>query len=229
MRMRSCARGVVGAVLCVTLTACSGWTGGGASPSARSTEAVVGTQAPTDAWGYTRCPGISDEALEAMFGPDYYVTTYPRNGQDASVCWVKVRGERGSVLSVEFWYVYGGRDPWETAQLPMGRYGSDFSFEGVEGSGRANVDKGPDARYGSTVFTCGDHYLALGADNLSPMKGDPRANLINLTQSALPWLCGDEPIPGLGRTMEEIRPPYAQPTTDAATTPADTSAAPTGE
>lgn len=110
----------------------------------------------------------------------------------------------------------------------MGRYGSDFSFEGVEGSGRANVDKGPDVRYGSTLFTCGDHYLALRAHDLSLMKGDPKANLINLTQSALPWLCGEEPVPGWGRTMEEARPSYAHPTADAQTTPAEPSAAPTG-
>lgn len=226
--MRSGVRGVAAAALCVMLSACNGWADGGASPSARSTQAVVSTQAPTDEGSYSRCPGIPDEALEAMFGPHYYVTTYPRNGQDASVCWVDVSDGDAPVLYVEFWYIYDDRDLWDTSGLAMGRYGSDFSFEGVEGSGRANVDKGPDARYGSTLFTCGDHYLALSAHDLSLMKGDPKANLTNLTQSALPWLCGEEPVPGWGRTMEEARPPYAHPTADAQTTPAEPSAAPTG-
>lgn len=90
--MRSGVRGVAAAALCVMLSACNGWADGAASPSARSTQAVVSTQAPTDEGSYSRCPGIPDEALEAMFGSRYYVTTYPRNGQDAYVCWMKLGG-----------------------------------------------------------------------------------------------------------------------------------------
>ena len=40
------------------------------------------------------------------------------------------------------------------------------------------------------------------------MRGDMKANLVDLTHSTLPWLCGSAPIPGLGETLGEYRPPF---------------------
>lgn len=38
------------------------------------------------------------------------------------------------------------------------------------------------------------------------LHSDVRTDLINLTQSALPWLCQGEPIPDLDHTIDERRP-----------------------
>ena len=91
----------------------------------------------------------------------------------------------------------------------MGNTHSTFSFPDVDGFGEARIDTGPNVHYGTTVFTCKDHYPALTVDEFSLTRGDVRTNLINLTQSALPWLCQDQPIPRLNQTMERARPPWA--------------------
>ena len=52
--------------------------------------------------------------------------------------------------------------------------------------------------------------MALGSrvTCLRALRGDMKANLVDLTHSTLPWLCGSAPIPGLGKTMEEYRPQF---------------------
>ena len=85
---------------------------------------------------------------------------------------------------------------------------STFSFDGVDGKGEAKVDEGSNPEVGTTVYTCGDRQLILAASDGSAMRGDMKANLVDLTHSTLPWLCGSAPIPGLGETLEEYRPPF---------------------
>ncbi|PHP51311.1 urea ABC transporter substrate-binding protein [Actinomyces ruminis] len=119
--------------------------------------------------------------------------------------------------------MYDDRGPWDGGSLAWGREASTFTFDGIEGQGEAHTSS-PGAKYdyGSTVFTCGDHYLAMSIRHASVMAGDMRENLIALTQSALPWLCQDQPIPGLGKTMEQARPYYAYPTPLPSPTPTNT-------
>lgn len=205
-----CALRVVGwcAVVCLVLAACSApWRAG--APATPAATAVVAATAPSDPHDYT-CPGIPDEALKAMFGQEATIST-PRTGAffKGAECWVKVPERKSLIFYSAIGYIYKDRDPWTSNMVALGNTHSTFSFPEVDGFGEARIDTGPDAHYGTTVFTCKDHYLALTVDEFSLTRGDVRTNLINLTQSALPWLCQDQPIPGLGQTMEQARPPWA--------------------
>lgn len=203
-------------VACLVLSGCAGWPVG-SEATARSTVPVVSSVAPTDPGVGYKCPGIPDSALDAMLGTDYRVEVYPGNQLTCSI-WVDDSSvsASGLVLFVKFWFSYEGSGPWDKGNVASGSYESDFSFEGVEGEGEAVIDEdrgdGEEVRYGSTVFTCGDRYLVLSVYSIAAVRGDVKGNLVNLTHSTLPWLCGDEPVPGRGQTMEEIRPDYAQPT-----------------
>ena len=145
-----------------------------------------------------------------MFGQEATIST-PRTGAffKGSECWVRVPERKSLIFYSAIGYIYKDRDPWTSNMVALGNTHSTFSFPDVDGFGEARIDTGPDAHYGTTVFTCEDHYLVLNVDEFSLTRGDVRANLINLTQSALPWLCQDQPIPGLGQTMEQVRPPWA--------------------
>lgn len=143
-----------------------------------------------------------------MFGQETTIST-PRTGVffKGSECWVRVPERKSLIFYSTIGYIYKDRDPWTSNMVALGNTHSTFSFPDVDGFGEARIDTGPDAHYGTTVFTCEDHYLVLTVGEFSLTRGDVRTNLINLTQSALPWLCQDQPIPGLDQTMEQARPP----------------------
>ncbi|WP_257210931.1 hypothetical protein [Actinomyces ruminis] len=199
---------------CLTLAACGLIPGSNqASPSAAPATAVVPTTAPTGENEKYTCPGIPDTALYAMFGPNITITTSDKNKTTPSECHVYYPGRDRMVFYSAFWYIFDDRQPSDEPLLSWGPEVSAFTFDGVDGEGEAHTSSpGAETDYGNTIYTCGDHYLALSIDHASVMAGDMRENLIALTQSALPWLCQDQPIPGLGKTMEEARPYYAYPT-----------------
>ena len=62
---------------------------------------------------------------------------------------------------------------------------------------------------GYSVFVCGDHYFKAEVLDLAAMNGDLNTNLENLTFIALPWLCQNQPVPGSGRTMGQIKQTYS--------------------
>lgn len=199
---------------CLALAGCSLIPGNSqASPSAAPATAVVPTTAPTGEGEKYTCPGIPDTALHAMFGPNITIRASDKNTTTATECRVDAPGQDSSVFYSTFWYIYNDRQPSDEPLLAWGLEVSTFTFDGVEGQGKARTSS-PGAKYdyGNTIYTCGDHYLAMIINHASVMAGDMRENLIALTQSALPWLCQDQPVPGLGKTMEQARPYYAYPT-----------------
>ncbi|WP_237564312.1 hypothetical protein [Actinomyces sp. 432] len=209
---------------CLALVGCSLIPGSNqASPSAAPATAVVPTTAPTGEDEKYTCPGIPNTALHAMFGPNITITASDKNITTASECRAYHPGRDRMVFYSAFWYIYDERGPWDHGSLAWGPEVSSFTFEGIDGEGEARTSSpGAETDYGSTAFTCGDHYLALRIDHASVMAGDMRENLIALTQSALPWLCQNQPIPGLDKTMEQARPYYAYPTPLPSPTPTST-------
>ena len=165
---------------------------------------VVPTSAPTDAGSYV-CAGIPSSSLKAMFGDGVKIVAASPDITNA-VCLVSVNGH--GVFTSKFRYVSGEYDGWASSYAIPGDVTSTFSFDGVDGKGEAKVDEGSNPEVGTTVYTCGDRQLILAASDGSAMRGDMKANLVDLTHSTLPWLCGSAPIPGLGKTMEEYRPPF---------------------
>lgn len=168
-----------------------------------SAVSVVPTVAPSDAADYV-CAGIPNSSLKAMFGDSVKVVAASPNITNA-VCLVSVDGQR--VFASEFRYAWADYGGWKSTYVIPGDVTSTFSFDGVDGEGEAKVDGGSSPEVGTTVYTCGDRQLILAASDGSAMRGDMKANLVDLTHSTLPWLCGSAPIPGLGETLEEYRPP----------------------
>ena len=205
--------GCVVVVVCVVVSGCSGVWRGDASPSPSpvpgSGPAVVGAVAPPGPEGYT-CSGLPDAAFTAMFGPE--ATAMATNSNiEGSNCWVEVPNSDFSsmVFYSRFGYLSSEYSPWDDPMLAIGNSLSSFSFPDVDGVGNAKIGVGENAPYGTTVFVCGEHYLSLSIKKFSAVRGDVRDNLVNLTESSLPWLCQDQPIPGLGQTMEQVRPRWA--------------------
>ena len=177
---------------------------GGTTHKVKETSAVsvVPTVAPSEAADYV-CAGIPSSSLKAMFGDGVKIVAA---SPDNAVCLVSVNGH--GVFTSKFRYVSGEYDGWASSYAIPGDVTSTFSFDGVDGKGEAKVDEGSNPEVGTTVYTCGDKQLILAASDGSAMRGDMKANLVDLTHSTLPWLCGSAPIPGLGKTMEEYRPQF---------------------
>ena len=190
---------------------------GGTTHKVKETSAVsvVPTVAPSEAADYV-CAGIPSSSLKAMFGDGVKIVAASPDITNA-VCLVSVNGH--GVFTSKFRYVSGEYDGWASSYAIPGDVTSTFSFDGVDGKGEAKVDEGSNPEVGTTVYTCGDRQLILAASDGSAMRGDMKANLVDLTHSTLPWLCGSAPIPGLGETLEEYRPPFlktASPSADGA-------------
>ena len=179
---------------------------GGTTHKVKETSAVsvVPTVAPSEAADYV-CAGIPRSSLKAMFGDGVKIVAASPDITNA-VCLVSVNGH--GVFTSKFRYVSGEYDGWASSYAIPGDVTSTFSFDGVDGKGEAKVDEGSNPEVGTTVYTCGDKQLILAASDGSAMRGDMKANLVDLTHSTLPWLCGSAPIPGLGKTMEEYRPQF---------------------
>ena len=179
---------------------------GGTTHKVKETSAVsvVPTVAPSEAADYV-CAGIPSSSLKAMFGDGVKIVAASPDITNA-VCLVSVNGH--GVFTSKFRYVSGEYDGWASSYAIPGDVTSTFSFDGVDGKGEAKVDEGSNPEVGTTVYTCGDKQLILAASDGSAMRGDMKANLVDLTHSTLPWLCGSAPIPGLGNTMEEYRPQF---------------------
>ena len=180
------------------------------------TAVVVPTTAPADDT-YT-CAGLPDSSLRAMLGPDVDIDPRDRPvGVPEASCRASTLVVYTAFTTTRF------PNPWDNRDTAGGDTVTTFSFPGVQGSGTAKVDTGKTRQeplYATTIFVCDDRYLMLAIHDMRVVAGDTRQNLINLTQSALPWLCQGEPIPGLdGRTMDDYRPAEATTTPTPTTSP----------
>ena len=134
------------AVVCLALAACSAPWRASAPTTTPTATAVVAATAPSDPHDYT-CPGIPDEALEAMFGQETTIST-PRTGVffKGSECWVRVPERKSLIFYSTIGYIYKDRDPWTSNMVALGNTHSTFSFPDVDGFGEARIDTGPDER-----------------------------------------------------------------------------------
>ena len=165
------------------------------------------------------CSGLSEEMFEDLLGDSIKISSYGFEGLiPDSECFVK----RAGLSKYLLYYSDFGFDAEDVT--PDGRSGigggdtySAFEIEGVEGTGEAWVDTGEEARYATVVFACGDRYIKTQFLRVADINGDPREALISLVEASTPWLCGDEPIPGLDEPMESYRPPWVPTTTPPST------------
>lgn len=171
------------------------------TPSA-TLRSVVSTEAPSDVEAYQPCLGLPISALKSMFGDSSDVTADSMfAAMKGTECQVEIRGR--VVFRSEFWFIPDAADSREKDIVSDADDESSFVFEGIDGSGVRMINDG--GREGYSIFVCGDHYFKAEVLDLAAMNGDLNANLEDLTFIALPWLCRNQPVPGLGRTMEQIK------------------------
>lgn len=175
------------------------------TPSA-TLRSVVSTEAPSDVEAYQPCLGLPISALKSMFGDSSDVTADSMfAAMKGTECQVEIRGR--VVFRSEFWFIPDAADSREKDIVSDADDESSFVFEGIDGSGVRMINDG--GREGYSIFVCGDHYFKAEVLDLAAMNGDLNANLEDLTFIALPWLCRNQPVPGLGRTMEQIKQTYS--------------------
>jgi len=171
------------------------------TPSA-TLRSVVSTEAPSDVEAYQPCLGLPISALKSMFGDSSVVTADSMfAAMKGTECQVEIRGR--VVFRSEFWFIPDAADSREKDLVSDADDESSFVFEGIDGSGIRMINDG--GKEGYSIFVCGDHYFKAEVLDLAAMNGDLNANLEDLTFIALPWLCQNQPVPGLGRTMEQIK------------------------
>ena len=165
------------------------------------------------------CSGLSEEMFEDLFGKPVETSSHTWRGQTPnSECYVKRAGlSKYPLYYSDFGFSAEDVTPDGRSGIGGGDTYSAFEIEGVEGTGEAWVDTGEEARYATVVFACGDRYMKAAFRRVGDINGDPREALISLVEASTPWLCGDEPIPGLDEPMESYRPPWVPATTPPST------------
>lgn len=162
------------------------------------------------------CPGVPDSSVDQMIDGEVEFRKNIRYQDNWIIRRLEcdVREKDKSTRSYAVLAVFGEiPDPHWRPIDEVGAYrGSQeepFSVEGVEGEGIITLT---DNGGGAASFTCGDYYVVTSVFVGHDIVGDVRTNLINLATSMTPWVCQDQPIPGLpGNTPTTL--------TDLTTTP----------
>ena len=202
-------------VLCAWLTACSGLPGL-SDPTPTPTAAVVAPTASLD--GQFTCPGVPDDAVIAMFGPSASISPgySTRAGYLSQLfCTVivprnpDITSRTGRALTTRWGQLDEGINPWADAyDAPIE---DTFTVEGIGGTGTVytSTEGG-----GAASFTCEDdyHYVTVSVYPGTGMRGDLKANLINLTTSMTPWVCQGHTAPGLPAPIGQAQWPHPTPT-----------------
>ena len=127
------------------------------STSTLGTSSVVSGVRPTDESDYLGCPGIPESSMKAMFGEKVILST--ESSWHGTSCRASVEGV--TVFRSRFSFAHEGEGPWDVPFVVHGPTTSEFSFDGVEGVGEAQIYNGTPRAHGTTAFTCGDHYLVM--------------------------------------------------------------------
>ncbi|VEG27897.1 Uncharacterised protein [Actinomyces howellii] len=185
-------------------------------PTPTPTAAVVAPTASLD--GQFTCPGVPDDAVIAMFGPSVsFLPRFSTNKDDYVThlfCTVLVppsqsSGRSDMALTTRWGRLDEGINPWADAyDAPIE---DTFTVEGIGGTGTVytSTEGG-----GAASFTCEDnyHYVTVSVYPGTGMRGDLKANLINLATSMTPWVCQGHTAPGLPAPIGQAQWPHPTPT-----------------
>ena len=168
----------------------------------------VPTVASTDRENYY-CSGIPDASVRMMF--DVSISKIKRdivNGNKAPLrCGYKI--EDGLALEIYYGYYTDNYPPNELVHTAGLKPRVTLKYAGYTGSGE--LHPGSDGKIRKGTYECGRRFIALdyGYAGIKHSVGDTQEALTNLIQSTLPWMCGDQPIPGTdGVTMKSVEPDW---------------------
>ncbi|BDA64493.1 hypothetical protein MANAM107_13270 [Actinomyces capricornis] len=172
------------------------------------------------------CPGVPDSSVNTIIDGEakFQQNIYYQDSWFVRRLECKARAEDYTQSSYMVLAVFGKvPDP---SWIPLDEVGAyrgskeePFSVEGVEGEGIITLT---DNGGGAASFTCGDYYVVTSVFGNSNTVGDVRTNLINLATSMTPWVCQDQPIPGLpGNTPTTLTDLTTTPNSPTPTPPQD--------
>jgi hypothetical protein len=176
---------------------------GGRSETSAST---VPTAVSTDAEKYY-CPGIPDASVRMMF--DASISKIKRDAIDDNIapfqCSYNIKD--GLALEIYYGYYTDNYPPKELVHTAGLEPRITLKYAGYAGSGE--LHPGSDGEIRKGTYECGRRFIALdyGYAGIKHSVGGTQEALTNLIQSTLPWVCGDQPIPGAdGITMKGLEP-----------------------
>lgn len=178
-----------------------------------------------DAENFT-CAGVPDSSVDLMINGEvkFKETPYYQDNWSIRRLECDAREKDKSTGSYAVLVVFGRiqRPSWKPLDEVGAYRGSKeepFRVEGVEGEGIITLT---DNGGGAASFTCGDHYVVTSIAVGHDIVGDVRTNLINLATSMTPWVCQDQPIPGLpGNTPTTLTDLTTTPNSPTPTPPQD--------
>lgn len=168
----------------------------------------VPTVASTDRENYY-CSGIPDASVRMMFDePMSKINRHEITDNLGLVeCDYSVRG--GLALEIYYGYYSDDYPPNELVHTAGLKPRVTLKYAGYAGSGE--LHPGSDGKIRKGTYECGRRFIALdyGYAGIKHSVGDTQEALTNLIQSTLPWICGDQPIPGTdGITMKSVEPDW---------------------
>lgn len=201
MRPRSKASLLLAAT-CLMLCACSDSRGVHDMHSGKVGHNVAASISPEET-EFT-CPGVPDSSVRSMFDSPRFTRSYIGDNHSVSriYCSVNGPGTGPAGLETTFGKWVDGLDPWGDSRYYEGEIVEHFHNDGGSGEIRYSEEQGG----GAAMLTCsGDqYYVIVSVYPRSSMKGDLKNNLINLTESMTPWVCGGQNVPGLSVPLEGL-------------------------
>lgn len=195
-------------LVATTVEACAIFSAGKEGGRPEASPGTVPTAVSTDADNYY-CPGIPDASVRMMF--DVSISKIKRdivNGNKAPFrCGYKI--EDGLALEIYYGYHTDNYPPKELVHTAGLKPRVTLKYSGYAGSGE--LHPGSDGKIRKGTYECGRRFIALdyGYAGIKHSVGDTQEELTNLIQSTLPWVCGDQPIPGAdGVTMKSVEPDW---------------------
>ncbi len=197
-------------LVCVVVGACSVLPWGGGDGGDVGAVAPASVSVEEAEFG---CVGVPTSSFEVVLEEPVTFEQSVRYQDDWGIRYVNCAAYAAEGRSVSpvviasFGRMYPGKSPVNQASAwQSGQEGEPFGVAGVDGEGEVALDDydGTTGPGGSAVFVCGDRYVVASVQPGHGMRGDRRANLVNLATSMTPWVCQGEPVPGAGQRFEDL-------------------------
>ena len=169
---------------------------------------TVPTAVSTDADKYY-CPGIPDASVRMMFDESISRVSRSKITRNLGTIDCSYSFDSGLALEIYYGYYTDNYPPKELVHTAGLKPRVMLKYAGYTGSGE--LHPGSDGKIRKGTYECGRRFIALdyGYAGIKHSVGDTQEALTNLIQSTLPWVCGDQPIPGTdGVTMKSVEPDW---------------------
>ena len=191
-----------------TVGACSILSAGKEGGWPEAPPGTVPTAVSTDSDNYY-CPGIPDASVRMMFDEPISRVNRSKITRNLGTTDCSYSVDDGLGLEIYYGYYSDNYPPKELVHTAGLKPRVTLKYVGYAGSGE--LHPGSDGKIRKGTYECGRRFIAVdyGYAGIKHSVGDTQEALTNLIQSTLPWVCGDQPIPGTdGVTMKSVEPDW---------------------